>query len=63
MHHHQFQLFRNVEPHISGLNFMVRQISYEVFTYDERRPEPLQYEDTPRELFPYMVGYLISSSE
>ncbi|TPX45271.1 pantothenate kinase [Synchytrium endobioticum] len=40
---------------IIGLNFMVRQISYEVFTYDERRPEPLQYEDTPRELFPYML--------
>ncbi|TPX30562.1 pantothenate kinase [Synchytrium microbalum] len=40
---------------ITGLNFMVRQISYEVFTYDERRTEPLNYEDTPRELFPYML--------
>ncbi|KAI8822569.1 fumble-domain-containing protein [Fimicolochytrium jonesii] len=40
---------------ISGLNFLVRQISSEVFTYDERRPEPLQYESTPPELFPYML--------
>ncbi|KAJ3296136.1 hypothetical protein HK104_001944 [Borealophlyctis nickersoniae] len=40
---------------ITGLNFLVRQISYEVFTYDERRPEPMQFEATPTELFPYML--------
>ncbi|KAJ2990697.1 hypothetical protein HDV02_004194 [Globomyces sp. JEL0801] len=40
---------------ITGLNFLVRQIAYEVFTYDERRPDPIQFESTSKELFPYMV--------
>ena len=40
---------------ISGLNFLVRQIQYEVFTYDERRPEPIQYENNSQDLFPYML--------
>ncbi|KAJ3310341.1 Pantothenate kinase 4 [Boothiomyces sp. JEL0838] len=40
---------------IYGLNFLVRQIAYEVFTYDERRPEPMQYENNSQELFPYML--------
>ncbi|KAJ3052972.1 hypothetical protein HK097_005281 [Rhizophlyctis rosea] len=40
---------------ITGLNFLVRQITYEVFTYDERRPEPMQFEATPDELFPYLL--------
>ena len=29
---------------ITGLNFLVRQIPNEVFTYDERRSEPLEFE-------------------
>ncbi|KAJ3386678.1 Pantothenate kinase 4 [Entophlyctis sp. JEL0112] len=40
----------------SGLNFLVRQIPNEVFTYDERRVEtPLVFEDPPKELFPYIL--------
>ena len=43
-----------------GLNYLVRQVPYEVFTYDERREkQPMVYEETPKDLFPYMV---ISSS-
>ncbi|KAI8591674.1 fumble-domain-containing protein [Geranomyces variabilis] len=40
---------------ITGLNFLVRQISSEVFTYDERRAESMQFESTPAELFPYLL--------
>ncbi|KAJ3323933.1 hypothetical protein HDV06_000909 [Boothiomyces sp. JEL0866] len=40
---------------IYGLNFLVRQIAYEVFTYDERRPDPMQFENSSQELFPYML--------
>ncbi|KND02525.1 pantothenate kinase [Spizellomyces punctatus DAOM BR117] len=40
---------------ITGLNFLVRQIPYEVFTYDERRAESMQFESTPSELFPYLL--------
>lgn len=40
---------------ISGLNFLVRQIESEVFTYDERRPDPMQFERTSSEIFPYLL--------
>ena len=41
---------------ITGLNFLVRQIAYEVFTYDERRPEPIQFDNhRASELFPYLL--------
>ncbi|KAI8904812.1 fumble-domain-containing protein [Gorgonomyces haynaldii] len=40
---------------ITGLNFLVRQIAYEVFTYDERRPDPMEFEDASRSMFPYML--------
>jgi type II pantothenate kinase len=40
---------------ITGLNFLVRQIENEVFTYDERRPIPMQFETTSAEIFPYML--------
>lgn len=40
---------------ISGLNFLVKQIEYEVFTYDERRPDPMQFEQSTTEIFPYML--------
>ena len=33
----------------------MRQIAYEVFNYDERRSEPVQFESTSAELFPYLV--------
>ena len=41
---------------ITGLNFLVRQIPDEVFTYDERRTEAMQFESTPQDLFPYLVS-------
>ncbi|KAJ3022346.1 hypothetical protein HKX48_006380 [Thoreauomyces humboldtii] len=64
--HKYFDLFREklgvemeredeMECLITGLNFLVRQISSEVFTYDERRPESMQFESTPGELFPYLL--------
>jgi type II pantothenate kinase len=34
---------------------MVRQIAHEVFTYDEKKSEPLQFESKSSELFPYLV--------
>ncbi|KAJ3038030.1 hypothetical protein HDV00_001074 [Rhizophlyctis rosea] len=40
---------------MKGLNFLVRQITYEVFTYDERRSDAMQFEPTPDELFPYLL--------
>ncbi|KAJ3367719.1 Pantothenate kinase 4 [Kappamyces sp. JEL0680] len=40
---------------ITGLNFLVRQIEYEVFTYDERRPDAMQFEESSSEIFPYML--------
>ncbi|KAI9342603.1 fumble-domain-containing protein [Obelidium mucronatum] len=41
---------------ITGLNFLVRQVPNEVFTYDERRNDaPLVYEEPPKELFPYLL--------
>lgn len=39
---------------ISGLNFLVKQITDEVFTYDERRTQPMAFESTAA-LFPYML--------
>ncbi|KAJ3002797.1 UNVERIFIED_CONTAM: Pantothenate kinase 4, partial [Siphonaria sp. JEL0065] len=40
----------------TGLNFLVRQVPNEVFTYDERRNDaPLAYEEPPSELFPYLL--------
>jgi pantothenate kinase len=45
-----------MESLITGLNFLIRQIASEVFTYDERREEPIIYlENTSSELFPYML--------
>jgi pantothenate kinase len=48
--------------HFSGLNFLVRQIPDEVFTYDERRTEAMMYEEMPKELFPYLVHFLRAAS-
>ena len=40
---------------INGLNFLLKQVSYEVFTYTEG--QPLQFEDvkTPDKMFPYIL--------
>ncbi|KAI8926678.1 fumble-domain-containing protein [Entophlyctis helioformis] len=52
----QIQKEDEMECLITGLNFLVRQIAYEVFTYDERRPEPMQFDNSsPGELFPYLL--------
>ncbi|KAI9207464.1 fumble-domain-containing protein [Polychytrium aggregatum] len=40
---------------ITGLNFLVRQVPYEVFTYDERRPQPMVFETNMGSLFPYLL--------
>ena len=42
---------------INGLNFLVRQIPYEVFTYDERRQDaPIVYENIIKtDIFPYLL--------
>ena len=40
---------------ITGLNFLLRQIDYEAFTYDERRQDPMQFEESGKELFPYLL--------
>ncbi|EGF79438.1 hypothetical protein BATDEDRAFT_89522 [Batrachochytrium dendrobatidis JAM81] len=52
----QIQKEDEMECLITGLNFLVRQIAYEVFTYDERRPEPIQFDNhRASELFPYLL--------
>ncbi len=52
----QIQQVDEMECLITGLNFLVRQIAYEVFTYDQRREESMQYESTaPRSIFPYLL--------
>jgi pantothenate kinase len=44
---------------ITGLNFLVQEIPYEVFTYDERRAEPMVFDNSVQtELFPYLVPEL-----
>ena len=42
---------------IAGLNFLVKQIPNEVFTYDEKRlPEdPMRFEDTSTSHYPYLL--------
>lgn len=51
----QVQREDEMECLITGLNFLVRQIEYEVFTYDERRPDPMHFEQAASDLFPYML--------
>ena len=43
-----------MESLINGLNFLVRQIENEVFTYDEKRPVSMEFEKD-NQIFPYMV--------
>lgn len=40
---------------ITGLNFFVSEIPYEVFTYNEQEPEPMRFEETKRDIYPYML--------
>lgn len=50
---------------ITGLNFLVKQIPNEVFTYDEKLAQPMCFEDTPtpEELFPYLVSFGLFSCQ
>ncbi|KAI8977557.1 pantothenate kinase [Mycotypha africana] len=40
---------------ITGLNFFVSEIPYEVFTYNEQDPDPMKFEEKARDVFPYML--------
>ncbi|ORX48823.1 pantothenate kinase [Hesseltinella vesiculosa] len=41
---------------ITGLNFFITEIPYEVFTYDEQDPDPMQFEaKLTDELYPYLL--------
>lgn len=40
---------------ITGLNFLVHQIAYQVFTYDERRAEPMKFENNIHSAYPYLL--------
>ncbi|CAO3695644.1 unnamed protein product [Rhizopus microsporus] len=40
---------------ITGLNFFITEIPYEVFTYNEHDPEPMKFEKKANDLYPYML--------
>lgn len=39
----------------AGLNFLVHQIAYQVFSYDERRADPMVFETSHEKEFPYLL--------
>lgn len=41
---------------LEGLNFLITEIPFEVFTYSETNP--MCFEETPEDPFPYMVMIL-----
>lgn len=43
---------------ILGINFLLKEIPYEVFTYSEKNP--MEFVKTPTNAFPYMVSLLYS---
>ncbi|OBZ88905.1 Pantothenate kinase [Choanephora cucurbitarum] len=44
---------------ITGLNFFITEIPYEVFTYNEQESDPMQFEQKTRNVYPYMVFVLL----
>lgn len=41
---------------ITGLDFFITEIPYEVFTYDEQENDPMQFETiSTSEIYPYIV--------
>ncbi|KAI9318106.1 pantothenate kinase [Dichotomocladium elegans] len=40
---------------INGLNFFITEIPYEAFTYNEDDPNPMQFEETTQDVYPYML--------
>lgn len=40
---------------ITGLNFFITEIPYEVFTYNEQEPDPMRFEEKTRDIYPYML--------
>lgn len=45
---------------VLGLNFLITEIPFEVFTYSET--DPMCFEETPADKFPYMVRCLVFAS-
>ncbi|CAO3637614.1 unnamed protein product [Cunninghamella echinulata] len=40
---------------IAGLSFFITEIPYEVFTYNELEANPIKFEETPKNIYPYML--------
>ncbi|KAI7900064.1 pantothenate kinase [Cokeromyces recurvatus] len=40
---------------ITGLNFFITEIPFEVFTYNEQEQDPMQFEEKTRDIYPYML--------
>ncbi|KAI8985135.1 pantothenate kinase [Pilobolus umbonatus] len=40
---------------ITGLNFFIAEIPYEVFTYNEQEVDPMHFEEKTKDIFPYML--------
>jgi hypothetical protein len=51
----QVQKEDEMECLITGLDFFMTEIPFEVFTYDEQFLPPLQFEPTPDDVYPYIV--------
>lgn len=58
----QVQKEDEMECLITGLDFFMTEIPFEVFTYDEQFLPPLQFEPTPDDVYPYIVRERSSSS-
>ncbi|CAO3595794.1 pantothenate kinase [Absidia repens] len=39
----------------AGLSFFITEIPYEVFSYNELDPNPIRFEETPKNIYPYMI--------
>ncbi|SAM00676.1 hypothetical protein [Absidia glauca] len=51
----QVQKEDEMECLITGLDFFMTEIPFEVFTYDEQFLPPLQFEPTPDDVYPYIL--------
>ncbi|KAF7725379.1 hypothetical protein EC973_009646 [Apophysomyces ossiformis] len=40
---------------ITGLNFFITEIPYEVFTYNEQVADPMRFEEKTKDIYPYML--------
>ncbi|KAI8328566.1 pantothenate kinase [Chlamydoabsidia padenii] len=53
--HMKIQKEDEMECLITGLDFFMTEIPYEVFTYDEQAVPPLQFEPSPENVYPYIL--------